>query len=274
MASHVDPHPPSANSIPIQHDPNFNTITGEHLYQDSHPQQTLEAQQSIPPTNKSDKEARSPSDHQLSSSSPAAASSSTSTLNEKDAENDVEKNTKSAPPLGQEEKDPNVVSFDGPDDPYNPQNWPHGKKWLYAAVLGSMTLCVTFASSVFSTATEVTSMQFGVSTEVMTLGTSLFVIGFAFGPLIWGPMSELYGRRVPLFLGYFIFIIFQIPIGVATNLQTIFVCRFFGGVFASAPLGVVGGQLADFFDPVKIGLAVCVFSGATFVGPILGESYI
>jgi DHA1 family multidrug resistance protein-like MFS transporter len=47
-------------------------------------------------------------------------------------------------------------------------------------------------------------------------------------------------------------------------------CRFFGGVFASAPLAIVGGALADFWGPVDRGVAVCVFASATFIGPILG----
>lgn len=106
-------------------------------------------------------------------------------------------------------------------------------------MLGLMTVCVTFASSVFSSATQATARVFNVSPEVMVLGTSLFVLGFAFGPLIFGPLSELYGRKTPLFVGMFTFAIFQIPVAVATNLQTIFVCRFFGGVFASAPLAIV-----------------------------------
>jgi multidrug resistance protein len=103
----------------------------------------------------------------------------------------------------------------------------------------------------------------------MTLGTSLFVLGFAFGPLIWGPLSELYGRKTPLFTGFFIFAIFNIPVAVAQNLQTIFICRFLGGLFASAPLAVVGGALADMWDPVNRGIAIAVFSSATFIGPVL-----
>lgn len=102
-----------------------------------------------------------------------------------------------------------------------------------------MTFAVTFASSVFSTAGAVTSDKFDVSQEVMVLGTSLFVLGFCFGPMIFGPLSELYGRKKPLFVGYFIFAIFQIPVAVAQNLQTIFLCRFFGGLFGSAPLAIV-----------------------------------
>ena len=94
------------------------------------------------------------------------------------------------------------------------------------------------------------------------------------GPIIWGPISELYGRRVPLFLGFTAFAIFQIPVAVAQNVETIMLCRFFGGVFGSAPLAVVGGALADFWGPVERGFALGLFAGSTFggavVGPILG----
>lgn len=82
---------------------------------------------------------------------------------------------------GKEEKDPNVVDWDGPDDPTNPLNWSKKRKWGIAVCMGLMTLVVTFASSVFSSATMVTAMQFGVSSEVMILGLALFVLGFAFG---------------------------------------------------------------------------------------------
>ncbi|THY62428.1 MFS general substrate transporter [Aureobasidium pullulans] len=182
-------------------------------------------------------------------------------LNEKDDEKDEGE---------EEENDPNLVDWDGPDDPGNPMNFPAWKKWLITVVAGLMTFSVTFASSVFSTATTPTSQEFGVSTEVMILGTSLFVLGFAFGPIVWSPFSELFGRKLPLFIGFFIFAIFQIPVAVAQNLETIFICRFLGGFAASAPLGIVGGLLADIFGPIDRGIAVAVFASATFVGPVAG----
>ncbi|KAN0112715.1 MFS general substrate transporter [Hyaloscypha variabilis] len=168
------------------------------------------------------------------------------------------------------QKDPNLIEWDGPEDPENPMNWPTNKKWIVTLALGMMTFCVTFASSVFSNATVPVAELFGVSTEVTTLGTSLFVLGFGAGPLVWGPGSEIFGRKLPLFFGYFCFAIFQIPVAVAQNLYTIMLCRFFGGAFASAPLAIVGGALADFWGPVDRGVAVCVFAAATFIGPIAG----
>ena len=73
------------------------------------------------------------------------------------------------------EPENDLVAWDGPDDKQNPQNWPKSKKYLTTVLYSTCTFCITFASSVFSTATEVTAREYGVSVEVMTLGTSLFV---------------------------------------------------------------------------------------------------
>ena len=73
-----------------------------------------------------------------------------------------------------------------------------------------------------------------------------------------------------MFLAFFVFAIFQIPVAVAQNLQTIMLCRFFGGLFGSAPLAIVGGVLADMWAPVDRGIALSIFAGATFIGPVAG----
>lgn len=39
-----------------------------------------------------------------------------------------------------EPSDPNIVDWDGEDDPANPQNWPSAKKWRNIAVVGSLAL--------------------------------------------------------------------------------------------------------------------------------------
>ena len=69
-----------------------------------------------------------------------------------------------------------VVGWDGPDDPQNPHNWNKSKKYTVTVFYATLTFTITFASSVFSTATGVTAKMYGVSNEVMTLGTSLFVL--------------------------------------------------------------------------------------------------
>jgi hypothetical protein len=74
-------------------------------------------------------------------------------------------------------EDPNLVNFDGPDDPYNPYNLPMWKKWSYAIIVGWLSLVVTFATSAFAPGTAQCAAEFGVSIEVMYLATALFIAG-------------------------------------------------------------------------------------------------
>jgi DHA1 family multidrug resistance protein-like MFS transporter len=83
-------------------------------------------------------------------------------------------------------------------------------------------------------------------------------------------MSEVLGRKVPLFFGFALFAIFQIPVALAQNITTVCVGRFLGGFFASAPLAVVGGALADLWDPIPRAYAICVFAAGGFAGPVAG----
>lgn len=74
-----------------------------------------------------------------------------------------------------------IVSWDGAGDPENPMNLPYSKKILISVVAAMITFTVSFASSSFSTATQVTAEKFDVSSRVMILGVSLYVLGFACG---------------------------------------------------------------------------------------------
>lgn len=136
-------------------------------------------------------------------------------------------------------------------------------------MLGFTTLVSAFTSSVFSAATQAVARSFHVSNEVGILGLSLYVLGFATGPLLWAPLSELRGRRLPLVLSMFGFSIFQIAVAVGKDLQTVLICRFFGGLFAACPLAVVAAVFSDMFDNRTRGLAITVFSMSVFSGPLL-----
>jgi DHA1 family multidrug resistance protein-like MFS transporter len=87
---------------------------------------------------------------------------------------------------------------------------------------------------------------------------------------VGAPFSELKGRRPPLLIGIFGFSIFQVAVAVAKDIQTVLICRFFGGVFASCPVAVVGAVFADMFGVETRGTAITVFSMTVFSGPLFG----
>ncbi|KAE8420697.1 major facilitator superfamily domain-containing protein [Aspergillus pseudocaelatus] len=163
-----------------------------------------------------------------------------------------------------------IVEWTGQDDPQHPQNLSPTHKWFITAIYGLMAMVVTFASSVFSTANGVTAKEFKVPTHVMSLATALTVLGLAMGPLVFGPMSELFGRKIPLLAGFIIFALFNIPVALANNLQTIMICRLLVGIGGSSGLAIVGGALTDIFPLIDRGVGVSVFAAATFIGSFAG----
>ena len=110
---------------------------------------------------------------------------------------------------------------------------------------------------------------FSVSKEVAALGTTLYVLGFAFGPLVWAPGSEAFGRRWPICIGALGSSIFTIASATAPNIQTLLICRFFAGVGGSSGLSVVPGTLADLFAGNARETAICVYALAVFIGPFI-----
>ncbi|KAF2787847.1 MFS general substrate transporter [Melanomma pulvis-pyrius CBS 109.77] len=167
------------------------------------------------------------------------------------------------------EDDPYVVEWIE-NDPRNPMTWGSAKKWVMCLTMAVATLTVSFCSSAFSGGIQQIIVEFHTSQEVVTLGISLFVLGFALGPLLWAPFSELYGRQV-VFLGtFFAFVAFNAGAAGSQNISTLLILRFFGGAFGSSPLTNAGGVVADLFAAKERGLAMSVFSVAPFMGPVLG----
>ena len=91
-----------------------------------------------------------------------------------------------------------------------------------------------------------------MSTEVVTLDLSLYVLGFALGPLLLAPLSEYYGRNPVYIASWGLLVIFQIPLAVAPNIATIIVCRFLQGCFGSAPLTNTGGTSVTCGQEMKV----------------------
>ncbi|KAF5986265.1 putative mfs-multidrug-resistance transporter [Fusarium bulbicola] len=160
---------------------------------------------------------------------------------------------------------------DGLKEEDRPVNWPSSKKWSIVVSTSLATFVVSFGSSVYSAAIPHIQTRFSVSPDTALLGITLYVVGFALGPMAWGPASELYGKRRPLFLGYAIFCICQLPCALAQNMPVLLTFRFLSGLAGSSSLAILGGMYVDFLSrPAERGISTAVFSVATFCGPTVG----
>ncbi|RMJ27251.1 Sugar and other transporter [Aspergillus sp. HF37] len=167
------------------------------------------------------------------------------------------------------EREEYVVEFDGPDDALYPQNWSLSKKFYISAILAYTSFCSTFDSAIFSASSSSVAQAFDVGLEVAVLSSTLYIVGYASGPLVWAPLSELNGRRPPIVIAMLGFGIFNTGIAVAKDLQTLLICRFFAGVFGSCPLAVVAAIFSDIYNSRTRGTAIAMFGSTVFLGPLL-----
>ena len=116
------------------------------------------------------------------------------------------------------------------NDPFNPKNLTTVRKWSIVLVLACGSLCVTMASSIYTTTFEQMDVEFRNSRIVATLGLSLFVFGLGLSPMLLGPLSEFYGRRPIYIIGFAMFLIWLVPCAVARNIETMLIARFLDGL--------------------------------------------
>jgi len=166
-----------------------------------------------------------------------------------------------------------IVTWDG-DDLESPFNWSITYRLYLTALVFMLNTGCTFASSLPSTLMEEISHSTHVSIQVVKIGVFIYVGGFAAGPLLWAPLSELFGTRPILIASCLLTTIFQMASALAPNIGGLIAFRFLAGTFSSAILAVGSGIFANMFDKdlLAFGMAVQSLgaSGGPAVGPLVG----
>ncbi|KAK4608916.1 Efflux pump vrtL [Fulvia fulva] len=169
------------------------------------------------------------------------------------------------------EKDLNLVTWDGPDDPANPKNWANRRRWLATITVSLFTFIAPVSSSMIAPGLRNVQADLHIQSDLeVEMGMSIFILGFAIGPLFLGPLSELFGRSVVLQLSNLFYMIFNLAGGFSRNSGELIAFRFLSGLGGSAPLGVGGGVLADLWLPTERGRAMALYSLMPLLGPAIG----
>jgi multidrug resistance protein len=108
------------------------------------------------------------------------------------------------------------------------------------------------------------------SNMLATFVVSVYLLGFAFGPLVIAPMSEMYGRYWIYNVCNVFFVVFNIACAVSTNMDMLIVFRFFAGVAGSSPLTIGGGTIADMMPQEMRAKAMALWGIGPLLGPVLG----
>lgn len=137
--------------------------------------------------------------------------------------------------------------------------------------MSAFTFMSPVSSSILSPSLVTIGQDLQIENEsVRNLCLSIFVLGFAFGPLVLAPLSELYGRASVLQMSNLLYIIFNTACGFVKTKEQLIVFRLFAGLGGSAPLALGSGVIADLFTSDERGMAISIYSFFPVLGPALG----
>ena len=99
-----------------------------------------------------------------------------------------------------------------------------------------------------------------------------FFLGIAVGQLIYGPLSDRFGRKPMLYLGLTIMMASAAAAAVAPSLQAIFVCRVLWGFGAAAPRSLAIAMVRDRFGAEQMARTMGFVMATFMVVPVFAPS--
>jgi hypothetical protein len=159
-----------------------------------------------------------------------------------------------------EETDSNLVDWEV-DDPEKPLNWSVSAKCLNLGLVSFFRFLTPLTSSMVAPVTGLILHDFDTDNE--TIGSfivSIYILGYALGPLVLSPLSELYGRLPLYHVNNALFTLWNLGAALSPNVGALLAFRLLAGLAGSCPVTIGNGSIADTVAREQRGLVTTIFS--------------
>ena len=146
---------------------------------------------------------------------------------------------------------------------------------LFMSILGALMAFTSLSTDIYLPAMPTIAKDLQGSAELTITG---FLSGFAIAQLIWGPISDNIGRRIPLFIGMIIFAIGSAGCALSETIGQIVLWRVFQAFGACTGPMLARAMVRDLFSRTKSAQALStltiIMAIAPIAGPLLGGQII
>ena len=144
-----------------------------------------------------------------------------------------------------------------------------------ALVLGLLTAIGPFAIDMYLPALPSIGASLGADTDAVLMSLTAFFVTFGLGQLVYGPISDMVGRKPPLYFGIALFAAASIGCALATDIDMLIAFRFVQGIGAAAGMVVPRAIVRDLHTGVDaarlMSLLMLVFSVSPILAPLTGS---
>lgn len=147
-----------------------------------------------------------------------------------------------------------------------------------ALILGLLSAIGPFAIDMYLPALPSIGKDLHAETSVVQLSLLFFFIPFAVAQLLYGPISDMWGRKLPLYMGIGLFAVASVGCALADNIETLIAFRFVQGIGGAAGMVVPRAVVRDMHTGVQaaklMSLLMLVFSISPILAPLTGSAVI
>ncbi len=151
----------------------------------------------------------------------------------------------------------------------------HQSSWLFLAILGALMAFTSLSTDIYLPAMPQMHRDLQGNVEFTITG---FLVGFAIAQLIWGPISDSIGRRIPLLIGMVLFVVGSIGCALSANIEQIVFWRIFQALGACTGPMLARAIIRDLYARTKaaqmLSTLTIIMAIAPIVGPLLGGQII
>lgn len=142
---------------------------------------------------------------------------------------------------------------------------------FFIVILGALMAFTSLSTDIYLPAMPMMAAQLQGNVELTITG---FLIGFSFAQLVWGPISDRIGRRIPLFIGMVLFVIGSAGCALSSDMPQIVFWRVFQAFGACTGPMLARAMIRDLYARTRaaqmLSTLVIISAIAPVIGPLLG----
>jgi DHA1 family bicyclomycin/chloramphenicol resistance-like MFS transporter len=147
-----------------------------------------------------------------------------------------------------------------------------------ALILGLLSAIGPFAIDMYLPALPDIGRSLGAEVGPVQFSLTAFFLALGVGQLLYGPVSDMVGRKPPLYFGLGLFTLASIGCALATDIQTLVALRFLQGLGAAAGMAIPRAVVRDLHTGTEaarlMSLLMLVFSVSPILAPLVGSGVI
>ncbi len=147
-----------------------------------------------------------------------------------------------------------------------------------ALVLGLMAAVGPFAIDMYLPSLPAISADLNASTAATQMTLMVFFITFGVAQLVYGPLSDMFGRKGPLYFAFAVFTLGGIGCLLAPTIAWLIAFRFVQGIGAASMMVIVRAVIRDLYTGTQaarmMSTIMLVFSVSPILAPLAGSALI